>query len=116
MPASGCDSPRAVEPLQRWLSREPEDAEARHLLADYYLGRGQDAEAREQLEILIRQTPNDVVALNNLAWLLREHRQGPRGAAGRAGERDRAGQSGRSRYTGNDTAWPTARSPRRWQC
>jgi Flp pilus assembly protein TadD len=65
------DSPRAVEPLQRWLSREPDDAEARHLLADFFLGRGQDAEAREQLEILIRQTPNDVVALNNLAWLLR---------------------------------------------
>jgi cellulose synthase operon protein C len=66
------DSPRAVEPLLRWLAREPEDSEARHLLADYHLGHGQDEDARVQLELLIRQTPNDVVALNNLAWLLRE--------------------------------------------
>jgi predicted Zn-dependent protease len=66
------EAPRAVEPLQGWLSREPEDSAARHLLADYYLGRGEDDAARVQLETLVRQTPNDVVALNNLAWLLRD--------------------------------------------
>jgi predicted Zn-dependent protease len=66
------DSPRTAEPLLSWLAREPEDTAARHLLADYHLNRGQDEPAREQLEILIRQVPNDVVALNNLAWLLRD--------------------------------------------
>lgn len=65
-------SPRAAEPLRSWLAREPDDLETRHLLADFFLVTGQDDAAREQLETLVGKLPNDAVALNNLAWLLRD--------------------------------------------
>jgi hypothetical protein len=33
--------------------------------------RGRDEQAREHLEIIVKQKPNEVAALNNLAWVLR---------------------------------------------
>ncbi len=62
---------RPEEPLLRWLAREPADTAARLVLSDYHLANGREAEAREQLEIIVKQSPNDVAALNNLAWVLR---------------------------------------------
>lgn len=61
--------PRPEQPLQAWLAREPRDLAARRALADYLLRNGRDAEARRQFEALLEQAPNDLVALNNLAWL-----------------------------------------------
>jgi Tfp pilus assembly protein PilF len=60
---------RPEQPLQAWLAREPRDLAARRALADYLLRNGRDAEARRQFEALLEQAPNDLVALNNLAWL-----------------------------------------------
>ncbi len=57
-------------PLLNWLQREPGDAVARRRLADYYLRAGANRDARTQLEKMIAVAPNDVVSLNNLAWLL----------------------------------------------
>ena len=57
-------------PLLNWLQREPQDSVARRRLADYYLRSGLDRDATVQLEKMIADTPNDVVSLNNLAWLL----------------------------------------------
>ena len=62
---------RPEEPLLKWLARKPDDLGVRRLLADFHLLRGDDAAAREQLEIIVKQAPNDVAALNNLAWVLR---------------------------------------------
>jgi Tfp pilus assembly protein PilF len=42
---------------------------ARHLLAQSQLQRGLDKEASASYELLLRQAPQDVVALNNLATL-----------------------------------------------
>jgi cellulose synthase operon protein C len=67
--AAGAQRPE--EPLLKWLAREPADTVARHLLSDFLLVRGRDDEAREQLEIIVKQVPNDLSALNNLAWVLR---------------------------------------------
>ena len=60
-----------------WLAREPRDIAARRSLSDFYLRTGADRDAAAQLERLIVEVPNDVVALNNLAWLL-EDRDRPR--------------------------------------
>jgi cellulose synthase operon protein C len=57
-------------PLLKWLAREPTDIQTRRGLADYYMATGQSAAAEKQLEIVVKAAPNDVVTLNNLAWLL----------------------------------------------
>ena len=62
--------PRAEAPLLKWLEREPADAETRRTLAEYYMAAGQTVAAEKQLETLVKASPNDVVNLNNLAWLL----------------------------------------------
>jgi putative PEP-CTERM system TPR-repeat lipoprotein len=62
---------RPEEPLLKWLARKPDDLSVRRLLADFHLQRGDDAAAREQLEIMVKLAPNDVSSVNNLAWVLR---------------------------------------------
>jgi putative PEP-CTERM system TPR-repeat lipoprotein len=66
--AAGLSRPEL--PLQNWLAREPRDLNARRALADQFLRGGREADARRQLEALLAQAPNDLAALNNLAWLL----------------------------------------------
>jgi putative PEP-CTERM system TPR-repeat lipoprotein len=61
---------RPEQPLQTWLAREPRDLNARRALADYLLRSGREADAQRALEALLAQAPNDLAALNNLAWLL----------------------------------------------
>ncbi len=58
------------QPLVNWLAREAEDASVRRRLSDFYLSNGREAEALVQLERILAAEPNDVVVLNNLAWLL----------------------------------------------
>jgi tetratricopeptide (TPR) repeat protein len=67
--ATGAQRPE--EPLLKWLGREPSDSVTRLLLADYYLQRSRPDDARKHLEIIVKQSPNSVAALNNLAWILR---------------------------------------------
>jgi putative PEP-CTERM system TPR-repeat lipoprotein len=62
---------RPEEPLLKWLARAPTDAATRMVLANFYLLRNSEDQAREQLEVVITQKPSDVAALNNLAWVLR---------------------------------------------
>jgi len=56
------------EPLSRWLSEEPDDAAARLLLGETYIAGGSFADAAEQYELLLEQTPDDSTVHNNLAW------------------------------------------------
>lgn len=51
-----------------WLSDNPNDTAVRLVLAEYYLGRGNRTEAIAQYEKVL-QLRQDLVALNNLAWL-----------------------------------------------
>lgn len=61
-------SASSVEPLLYYLSRRPLDARMRMYLAQAYTVQGELLSANEQYEGVLRQTPDDVVALNNLAW------------------------------------------------
>ncbi|MEO8309127.1 MAG: XrtA/PEP-CTERM system TPR-repeat protein PrsT [Pseudomonadota bacterium] len=67
--ATGAQRPE--EPLQKWVTREPADTVTRLLLADFFLQREKNDDARKHLEIIVKQSPNNVAALNNLAWILR---------------------------------------------
>ena len=64
-------APRPEGLLLQWLAREPSDIASRRTLGLYYMQIGDEQSARTQLETLLARSPNDVIALNNLAWLLR---------------------------------------------
>ncbi|HUN75623.1 MAG TPA: XrtA/PEP-CTERM system TPR-repeat protein PrsT [Steroidobacteraceae bacterium] len=60
------------QPLQAWLAEHPQDYAIRMVLGNYYLAQRQLREAQRQFQTIVEQTPNDVVALNNLAWVYEE--------------------------------------------
>jgi tetratricopeptide (TPR) repeat protein len=57
------------KPLEDWLAREPGDWRIHEVLGEYYLGVSNLQPAERQLEAVVRQSPDNIVALNNLAWL-----------------------------------------------
>ncbi len=67
---SGARQPQVV--LHDWLAKHPDDAAARLLLAQYYLGQTQNAQAAGQYEKVLKQYPSNASALNNLAWIYTE--------------------------------------------
>lgn len=65
--AAGLERPE--DPLNQWLGRNPGDLRVRTTLAEALSRAGQQREATAEYERVLGTTPNDVVALNNLAWL-----------------------------------------------
>ena len=62
----------AHEALRQWLAEYPEDVPTRGLLAQALLNANQQAEAIEEYRKLLEYDPDNVSALNNLAWLYQE--------------------------------------------
>lgn len=60
----------ALNGLRSWLRAHPGDLLARRQLAVLTLGFGDLAGARAQYEQLVRDNPDDAIALNNLSWLV----------------------------------------------
>jgi putative PEP-CTERM system TPR-repeat lipoprotein len=64
---------RPQQPLEQWLAHEPQSWPIRDLLGEYYLGPGKSPRlAAEQFKAVVALQPNDVAALNNLAWALNQ--------------------------------------------
>ncbi|MDJ0710588.1 MAG: PEP-CTERM system TPR-repeat protein PrsT [Woeseiaceae bacterium] len=63
---------RPYEPLQDYLQTNPGDARTRMLLAEGYHASGETKAAAAEYEKLLQSNPDNVVALNNLAWILLE--------------------------------------------
>ncbi len=61
--------PRPAQLLERWSEANPQDLEARLLLADAAVRGGERARAAEQYRKVLEKQPQNVVVLNNLAWL-----------------------------------------------
>ena len=60
-----------IQPLQAWLTRSPNDWRVRGVLGNYYLlVLHSPRQAVPQFEAVLKEQPNDVIALNNLAWTL----------------------------------------------
>lgn len=61
------------KPLEQWLAHAPQSWPIRDLLGEYYLGVSKaPRRAAQEFKAVIAQNPNDVVALNNLAWALNQ--------------------------------------------
>lgn len=63
-------NPNAPSILQDWLADHPDDVAVRLALADARLAAQDNAAARQEYERIITIDPQNVVARNNLAWLL----------------------------------------------
>lgn len=54
--------------LTRWLKENPSDISTRLYVAENWLKDGQHKKAIEQYQLVLQRQPNNLVALNNLAW------------------------------------------------
>lgn len=61
----------AVATLENWLGKHPDDLSVRRVLADYERRLGNENAANAQYEAILKVAPDDLMALNNLAWNLR---------------------------------------------
>ncbi|NNM60900.1 MAG: tetratricopeptide repeat protein [Steroidobacteraceae bacterium] len=57
------------KPLLDWLARRPDDAAVRMELAAYDMAQSSMRAAQQQLQQVLSEAPNYVIALNNLAWV-----------------------------------------------
>ena len=60
-------STEATPRLIQWLKEHPDDMATRMYLAEVYLATNQNKSAADQYHLVLRQNPDHVVALNNLA-------------------------------------------------
>ena len=60
---------QGVALLRAWTSRHPADLAAMHALADLEMSMADYPAAQSVLEAIVARNPDDVVALNNLAWI-----------------------------------------------
>ncbi|MGK2940831.1 MAG: XrtA/PEP-CTERM system TPR-repeat protein PrsT [Immundisolibacter sp.] len=65
------DLPSAISTIDAWLVKNPQDVAARHVQVDWLIRAGRPDEALKAYETLLETNDKDVLALNNLAMLLR---------------------------------------------
>ena len=58
--------------LSDWLSNNQQDLAVRIQYAGVLMQEGDNAKAKAQYELILHQAPDNIVALNNLAWLLQK--------------------------------------------
>ena len=64
------DTARAADMMSKWLTGNPDDFTVRMEYANLLMQQEDNARAILQYEAVLKQYPNNVVALNNLAWLI----------------------------------------------
>lgn len=63
------DGKMAEQRMSAWINRYPKDGKARAYAAQHYMSTGRNKEAIAQYVEIQRQTPNNILVLNNLAYL-----------------------------------------------
>jgi putative PEP-CTERM system TPR-repeat lipoprotein len=63
---------QAFKPMEDWLDKHPNDGVVRYNLANLYLLADRKPEAQKAFINILDSNPDHIVALNNLAWLLRD--------------------------------------------
>ncbi len=64
--------PRPLEYIDLWLDEHPDDAAGRYFRAAVFQEQGNRKESIAEYERVLEQVPDQVLALNNLAWLYYE--------------------------------------------
>ncbi|SFR58434.1 Tfp pilus assembly protein PilF [Marinobacter daqiaonensis] len=69
-------SPASLDKLTKaWVTAQPDSATANLTRAEFQMGSGQERDAIVSYEAALARQPDNPIALNNLAWLLRERDQ-----------------------------------------
>lgn len=68
--AQSGDLPRAEKLVSGWLAKNPGDISVRLEYANLLMQQQNNPQAIAQFQAVLKQDPNNVVALNNLGWLL----------------------------------------------
>ena len=68
--AQGGDDAGTENLMSGWLAKNPNDLRTRVEFGNFLLTRGANAKAVTQFQAVLKQDPNNLVALNNLGWLL----------------------------------------------
>jgi putative PEP-CTERM system TPR-repeat lipoprotein len=58
--------------VAQWLKQHPDDLAVRAYLADYLMKQGKDKDAIPHYQAMLQKSPENLVALNNLAWILQK--------------------------------------------
>lgn len=64
----------ATPRLAEWLKQNPADTTTRMYLAETYMAERHNSAAIEQYQIILKQAPDFMPALNNLAWLYQQEK------------------------------------------
>jgi len=64
--------------MREWLAKHPDDMAATEEMAEIAIATRNLDEAATYLNLLLKQKPHDVVALNNLAWVYQQRGDNPR--------------------------------------
>ena len=67
---------KALDIMSSWLEKNDKDLSVRHVFAGYFLQNKDYDKSIEQYEIILAQSENNPVALNNIAWLYGQIGQG----------------------------------------
>lgn len=69
---AGGDGAGAIELLKAWTEENPDDSFAKQVYGDFLLAAGRDDSALAVYSEVVSQEADNVAALNNLAWMLRD--------------------------------------------
>ncbi|TCV82398.1 XrtA/PEP-CTERM system TPR-repeat protein PrsT [Sulfurirhabdus autotrophica] len=64
----------AESQIQQWLVEHPDDLPTRAYLAENYMQHSQNKSAIPQYQFILQKEPNNLLALNNLAWLYQQEK------------------------------------------
>ncbi len=84
---AGGDTKSAAEALSSWIVKNPDDTPVRLQYGTLLMQTGNDSDAIRQYREILKLDPDNVTALNNLAWLVRDQDStGAMASASRAAE------------------------------
>ncbi len=70
--AQAGDRSRAGDMMSSWLAANPGDTGIRLEYANFLMGQESNSQAIAQYQIVLKREPNNVLAMNNLGWLLQD--------------------------------------------
>ncbi|HXP12076.1 MAG TPA: XrtA/PEP-CTERM system TPR-repeat protein PrsT, partial [Stellaceae bacterium] len=74
--ANAGDPAKSAVLLKAWIDHNPGNLSAMHTLADLYLSTGDFASAEAVFQAIQAKAPDDIIVLNNLAWLYQRRGDG----------------------------------------
>jgi len=63
------ETDKSLEQLEDWLKKQPKDVGVRTIYASLLLKFGKDEKAVSEYEMVLKTMPDNILVLNNLAWL-----------------------------------------------